>query len=195
MSYKQSSHPHALMEWNKLDASVCEIFKKKLAERLQIPHIPAATLSGLKNGFKIKLEEAGYRLVYEVCDDALGDRSLRWAGVSATRFIKLPQSGQANKLFYYRKNGKYGSVSRFRANFPYIPLNPQAAGSVVNINLCSSAHQIEQFQQIIVTHADAADGTRFTHFHTIRAAMDIDVPAHGIYRAKPVKPQLTAGEP
>lgn len=71
MSYKLSFHPHALAEWKKLDASVREIFKKKLAERLQNPHIPAARLSGHKNRFKIKLREAGYRLVYEMRDNVL----------------------------------------------------------------------------------------------------------------------------
>ena len=72
MSYELSFHPEALAEWKRLDAPVREMFKKKLAERLQNPRIPAARLSGGHRGrFKIKLREAGYRLVYEVCDGIL----------------------------------------------------------------------------------------------------------------------------
>jgi mRNA interferase RelE/StbE len=66
-----SSLTDALAEWKKLDAFVREIFKKKLAERLQHPRVPAAKLSGHKDRFKIKLRETGYRLVYEVCDGML----------------------------------------------------------------------------------------------------------------------------
>jgi mRNA interferase RelE/StbE len=43
-------------------------FKKKLTERLQQPHVPAAKLAGLPNAYKIKLRATGFRLVYEVDD-------------------------------------------------------------------------------------------------------------------------------
>ncbi|MDQ7000141.1 MAG: type II toxin-antitoxin system RelE/ParE family toxin [Mariprofundus sp.] len=43
-------------------------FKKKLAERLEVPHNPASQLRGFKNVYKIKLRSVGYRLVYEVND-------------------------------------------------------------------------------------------------------------------------------
>jgi mRNA interferase RelE/StbE len=40
-------------------------FKKSaLKERLENPHIPSAALSGVKNIYKIKLRQLGYRLVY-----------------------------------------------------------------------------------------------------------------------------------
>lgn len=71
MSYELSFHPDALAEWKKLDAPVRVMFKKKLAERLQNPRIPSARLSRHKDRFKIKLRDAGYRLVYEVCDGVL----------------------------------------------------------------------------------------------------------------------------
>jgi mRNA interferase RelE/StbE len=71
MSYELSFHPDALAEWKKLDRSVCEVFKKKLAERLQAPRVPSAKLSGHKDRYKIKLRDAGYRLVYEVRDKVL----------------------------------------------------------------------------------------------------------------------------
>lgn len=71
MSYKLSFHPDALAEWRKLDATVSEQFKKKLAERLQHPHVPAARLSGHNDRYKIKLRSVGYRLVYEVQDAVL----------------------------------------------------------------------------------------------------------------------------
>jgi mRNA interferase RelE/StbE len=71
MSYELSFHPDALSEWKKLDGSVRELFKKKLMERLSHPRVPAARLSGHKDRYKIKLRDAGYRLVYEVRDKLL----------------------------------------------------------------------------------------------------------------------------
>jgi mRNA-degrading endonuclease RelE of RelBE toxin-antitoxin system len=47
------------------------MFKKKLAERLLHPRVPASRLSGHQDRYKIKLRSAGYRLVYEVRDREL----------------------------------------------------------------------------------------------------------------------------
>jgi mRNA interferase RelE/StbE len=71
MIYELLFHPDALVEWGKLDKPVREQFKKKLAERLQTPHVPALKLSGQKNRYKIKLRSMGYRLVYDVVDTQL----------------------------------------------------------------------------------------------------------------------------
>lgn len=71
MTYELLFHPDALDEWGKLDKPVREQFKKKLAERMINPHIPASRLSGQKNRYKIKLRSMGYRLVYEVVDTQL----------------------------------------------------------------------------------------------------------------------------
>jgi mRNA interferase RelE/StbE len=56
----------ALKEWRKLDSNTREQFKRRLAERLVNPRVPAARLSGTKDRYKIKLRSVGYRLVYEV---------------------------------------------------------------------------------------------------------------------------------
>lgn len=48
-----------------------EQFKKKLAEGLLNPHVPASKLSGQTNRYKIKLRSVGYRLVYDVVDAQL----------------------------------------------------------------------------------------------------------------------------
>ena len=66
MSYELGFHPEALSEWRKLDPALRDMFKKKLAERLDNPHIPTAQLSGRLDRYKIKLRSVGYRLVYEV---------------------------------------------------------------------------------------------------------------------------------
>lgn len=42
--------------------------KNKLRERLQTSHIPSARLRGLPDCYKIKLRDAGYRLVYHAND-------------------------------------------------------------------------------------------------------------------------------
>ncbi|MBI3713953.1 MAG: type II toxin-antitoxin system RelE/ParE family toxin [Burkholderiales bacterium] len=61
----------ALKEWRKLDSSIRNQFKTKLAERLSNPRVPSAKLAGHKDRYKIKLRSVGYRLVYEVRDDEL----------------------------------------------------------------------------------------------------------------------------
>lgn len=69
MRYRLRFHELALREWHKLDSSVREPLKKKLAERLDQPRIPASALHGMPDCYKIKLHSLGYRLVYRV-DDA-----------------------------------------------------------------------------------------------------------------------------
>lgn len=69
MTYELAFLPAALDEWKKLDGSVRAVFKKKLAERLEQPHVPSAKLHSQKDRYKIKLRDAGYRLVYEVQDE------------------------------------------------------------------------------------------------------------------------------
>ncbi|EJZ9093495.1 type II toxin-antitoxin system RelE/ParE family toxin [Vibrio parahaemolyticus] len=68
MIYKLTFKVEAQKEWKKLDATVKNQFKKRLAERLSNPHVKTAKLSGMPNCYKIKLRSAGYRLVYEVRD-------------------------------------------------------------------------------------------------------------------------------
>lgn len=68
MIYRLKFKDEALKEWHKLDSTLREQFKKKLAERLQGPRVPAAKLSGHADRYKIKLRSSGYRLVYEVRD-------------------------------------------------------------------------------------------------------------------------------
>lgn len=68
MSYELAFKPSALKEWKALGATIRAQFKKKLAERLEHPHVLSAALSGAVNLYKIKLRQAGYRLVYSVDD-------------------------------------------------------------------------------------------------------------------------------
>ena len=60
-----------MKEWEKPGAPIRSQFKKKLAERLENPRVPADKLSGYDSVYKIKLRSAGYRLAYEVVDDEL----------------------------------------------------------------------------------------------------------------------------
>jgi mRNA interferase RelE/StbE len=71
MSFELEFLEEALAEWKRLDGSVREQFKKKLAERLIEPRIPSAKLSGHPDRYKIKLRSIGYRLVYEVREKQL----------------------------------------------------------------------------------------------------------------------------
>ena len=71
MTYELGFLDEALKEWRKLDNGTREQFKTKLAERLKIPRVPVAKLSGHPDRYKIKLRSVGYRLVYEVRDSQL----------------------------------------------------------------------------------------------------------------------------
>lgn len=71
MTYNLKFLPSALKEWKKLDTSVKQQLKKRLAERLINPHVPSAQLFGHINHYKIKFRISGYRLVYEVVDNEL----------------------------------------------------------------------------------------------------------------------------
>ncbi|MDP2737173.1 MAG: type II toxin-antitoxin system RelE/ParE family toxin [Pseudorhodobacter sp.] len=68
MPYDLIFKQEALAEWKKLASSIKTQFKKKLAERLENPHVPASRLHGAVNRYKIKLRASGFRLVYEVRD-------------------------------------------------------------------------------------------------------------------------------
>ena len=68
MTYELAFKASALKEWKKLGHTVRDQFKKRLKERLENPHVPSAALSGGTNLYKIKLRQAGYRLVYSVED-------------------------------------------------------------------------------------------------------------------------------
>lgn len=71
MSYKLKFKTVAKKEWEKLDSSVRSIFKKRLTERLKKPRNESNQLSGMKDCYKIKLRQVGYRLVYQVRDEEL----------------------------------------------------------------------------------------------------------------------------
>lgn len=64
----------ALDEWQKLDSSIKDQFKKKLSKLISGEETPSPKnrVSGLPPGFyKIKLRSRGYRLVYKYEDAAL----------------------------------------------------------------------------------------------------------------------------
>lgn len=69
--YKLRFHTAAQKEWDKLGHTVRQAFQKILFRRLEEPHVPSAALHGLPDCYKIKLREAGYRLVYQVEDNIL----------------------------------------------------------------------------------------------------------------------------
>lgn len=88
MRYRLRFHELALREWQKLDNSVREPFKKKLAERLDQPRVPASALQGMPDCYKIKLHSLGYRLVYRVDDTEV--------------FVTVIAAGKRNENRVYR---------------------------------------------------------------------------------------------
>ena len=71
MNFKLVFKQDAKKEWDKLDSTIKDQFKKKLIERLENPRVDASRLNGMKDCYKIKLRSAGYRLVYQVRDSEI----------------------------------------------------------------------------------------------------------------------------
>ena len=71
MTFELEFKESALKEWRNLDESIRKQFKKKLAERLTHPRVEADRLRNLSDCYKIKLRNAGYRLVYQVDDQRI----------------------------------------------------------------------------------------------------------------------------
>ncbi len=71
MSYELEFDPRALKEWKKLGENIKIQLKKKLAEVLVNPEIPANKLADFPNCYKIKLRNSGYRLVYQVQNERI----------------------------------------------------------------------------------------------------------------------------
>jgi mRNA interferase RelE/StbE len=71
MTYKLTFLKPALKEWKKLAPDHRKQFEKKLHSLRSNPHVPAARLRDLPNCYKIKLRDAGYRLVYRVYDERI----------------------------------------------------------------------------------------------------------------------------
>ncbi len=72
MIYELYFHPLALKEWNKLSQELQSQFKKLLKRRLENPHVISAKLGKpLLDCYKIKLLQAGYRLVYQINDNKM----------------------------------------------------------------------------------------------------------------------------
>lgn len=72
MIYELRFTPSAKKEWDKLDNSVKQMFKKALAKRLVNPIVPASKLRDLPiDCYKIKLRTIGYRLIYTIEDNVL----------------------------------------------------------------------------------------------------------------------------
>jgi len=69
MSYKFHFIKKSKKEWDKLNSTIKEQFKKKLAKRLVEPVVANDKLSGYENVYKIKLRSSGFRLAYEVRED------------------------------------------------------------------------------------------------------------------------------
>lgn len=72
MTYELNFTPSAKKEWDKLDSSIKQMFKKALAKRLINPIVPASKLRDLPiDCYKIKLRTIGYRLGYTIENNKL----------------------------------------------------------------------------------------------------------------------------
>ncbi|MEG2265280.1 MAG: type II toxin-antitoxin system RelE/ParE family toxin [Acinetobacter sp.] len=72
MTFSIEFDERAFKEWNKLEKTVSEQFKKKLKKMQQNTYVESARLHGdLAGCFKIKLRASGFRLIYKVIDDEI----------------------------------------------------------------------------------------------------------------------------
>ena len=58
-------------EWDNVDHSIRNQLKKKLQKVRYNPIVHKNKLTGMTDCYKIKLQRAGYRLVYQVVDDTI----------------------------------------------------------------------------------------------------------------------------
>ena len=69
MSFELAIHPDAEREWRKLDESIRQRYKHKLAkERLLQQRVAKDALHGLADFYKIKITAPQYRVAYHVDD-------------------------------------------------------------------------------------------------------------------------------
>jgi mRNA interferase RelE/StbE len=94
-TYSLRFHEKARKEWNKLGHDLQLQFQSKLAERVEHPRVPSAALWGMPDCYKIKLKEAGYRLVYRVDDDIIYVTAI---AVGRRNKGKVYQEGAARRL-------------------------------------------------------------------------------------------------
>lgn len=71
MSYIIEFILSAEKEFRKLSLDLRKQFVEKLKERSENPRVESAKLRGMKDCYKIKLRNAGYRLVYQVIDERI----------------------------------------------------------------------------------------------------------------------------
>lgn len=71
MSYRIEFIASSEKEFRKLGIGLRVQFIEKLKERAENPRVESAKLSGMKDCYKIKLRNAGYRLVYQVIDERI----------------------------------------------------------------------------------------------------------------------------
>ncbi|OOS00631.1 addiction module toxin RelE [Haemophilus paracuniculus] len=71
MSYAIEFIPSSEKEFRKLSLDLRKQFVAKLQERAENPRVESAKLRGMKDCYKIKLRNSGYRLVYQVIDERI----------------------------------------------------------------------------------------------------------------------------
>lgn len=71
MTYEIAFERRALDEWNALDGSVRQQFKKKLQKLQDNPQAGQGLHGELAGYYKIKLRKSGYRLVYEILNEEI----------------------------------------------------------------------------------------------------------------------------
>lgn len=71
MSYIIEFIPSSEKEFRKLSLDLRKQFVEKLKERAENPRVESAKLRGMKDCYKIKLRNAGCRLVYQVIDERI----------------------------------------------------------------------------------------------------------------------------
>lgn len=78
MAYKLRFHELAWAEWQKLDGSIKTPLKKETAGAAGAARVPSAALSGMADCYKIKLRQAGYRLICSERRRGDRERDRRW---------------------------------------------------------------------------------------------------------------------
>ncbi len=71
MTYKVKFRKSAFIEWSSLDESIQRQFAERLAELADRPRDPSLALKWMIDCYVLTLPKVGFRLVYQVIDNAL----------------------------------------------------------------------------------------------------------------------------
>ena len=134
---------------------------------------------------------AGIPIEERAASEVTGYRGVRWApeGVAVAQSGVRRHAGGTGDRADHRK--------RRRSNVPDADRRRRGscACSAGDVHRRPRPDQVEEFDDLVVAHAHAADRARPAHRHGVGTAVDVDIAAHGVDVAQSVEARLAPAQP